>query len=93
MSIISEWFYSKAVTVGEGECLPEFKVWCLIRRLSDPRSPGGEFRGYSFFLKLPSYAWEMDECNGRLCWHQRRLVHHYDFGWRLYLYPDPRPLL
>ncbi len=93
MSIICEWFYSKAVIVGEGECIPEFRVWCLARRVRGTGNPPmGEFDGYEFFLKLPSYTWELDELDGRWCWHQRRLIHSSRWGWKLYLYPEPRLL-
>ena len=61
LSIISEWFYSKAIKVSRGvdglygPCAA-YRVW----RLWDT-----EDEGYVFFLKLPSYDWLMDECNAR----------------------------
>ena len=90
LSIITDWFYSKAILAGYGYDLPEYKVWCLIRRvdgLGDP--PQGKFVGYYFYLKLPSYDWQRDELNDRWCWHQRRLMHGPFTGWKLYLHPVP----
>ena len=83
MSMISEWFYSKAIKVtrqvnGLYPIRP-FKVWCLFDR--------GE-EGYVFILKLPSWTWAFEHEDRRWCWHQRRLMHG-RLGWHLYLYPDP----
>lgn len=82
MSMISEWFYSKAIKVERRVnglyLMPPFRVWCLFDRRDE---------GYVFILKLPSWAWAYCEEMDYWCWHQRRLMHG-PFGWRLYLSPD-----
>ena len=83
MSMLSEWFYSKAILFPEWSEAPPFKFWCLLRRVDDR----GRFNGYVFLLKLPSYAWELDACNNRFCWMRRVMVHDRD-GWSVHAFPE-----
>ena len=91
LSIISEWFHSKAVCVEEGRTIPDFRVWQLVH-ITDPH---GEVLDTVFFLKLPSYSWEhdwsgplrpQDSFDGMWCWHQRSLRYS-AMGWRIVLFP------
>ncbi len=77
MSRIYEWFHSKAKKRCMNGAFPKHLCWALL--------DWGEGR-YVFVLKLPFWTWAYDPEFDCYCWHQRRLMHHPDKGWRLYLH-------
>ena len=77
MSMLSEWFRSRALNRYTNGSFPRHLIWALLK-LDEDR--------YVFVLKLPFWTWAYDPEFDRYCLHQRRLMHHPDKGWRLYLH-------
>lgn len=83
-TIVGDWldrWIARHTESTEWGCVISKKRWSFLR-IRNPVT-GAERRG--FYLRLPSWAWELDVYRDEYCWLQRTLVWFDDTGWRTVL--------